>query len=453
MRKHPTAIEKYNIEIGRMPIISIGKSDRDKQVRDLLYQLAPIGYYDLAMEYEIRYGVRKESVQANFLSNIMIYLDGDTFKVDQPSLSLDEFNKLKNALTEDFYLFNELSMVFQTSIGPDKDELLNPMNIKALGYRLYTQFVIRDNYPTADACFSVLLKQKPVFDLNEFAVGVRSIQAFGNKFRELRDNLELIEISKDRFATIDHFCSIVGGCDKETLMVIGRRLSEFSLNGFFSISANEISVDINPYLDSISSIYFYNSLIRIQPGIRSAVVSDVCLVSRGNKEPSIKSVLVELLEENNQLSFDELVELSFEKFGVVTSKCRIAYLLENAEGISVDLVLESAAIDDKKEEKTFWKNSTHEKSIIEKYSVLMTSTDRIETVYKLEYFKPFVNYCIMNEIVYMKELLELDLVNKLDSIGLSNPVVSEIFDLFFHWVDGISSQTSEAKDILDLFFK
>ena len=83
----------------------------------------------------------------------------------------------------------------------------------------------------------------------------------------------------------------------------------------------------------------------------------------------------------------------------------------------------------------------------------MTSTDRIETVYKLECFKPFINYCIMNEKVYMKDLLELDLESILDSIGLSKQVITEVIDLFFHWVEEISNQTSETNEILDLFFK
>ena len=454
LRKNPNTIGKYKIEIGRMPIISVGKSDRNKQVGDLLYQLAPIGYYDLALEYEIRYGVRKETVQANFLSDIMTYFDGDKFRVDQPSLSLDEYNKLKKALTDDFYLLNDLTDIFTNVIGPDKDELLNPMNIKELGFRLFSQFIIKDSYLTADSYFEHLLLSEPVFNMNEFKVGVRSIQAFGNKYRELRDTLSLVEISKDRFATLDYVCSTFENCNKETLMVIGRRLCEFSSDNLFSIAKGDISPEINPFINIVDNVYFYNSLIRIQRGIRSAVIGDVCLVSRGDKEPSTKTVLVELLKENGHLSFDELVEFALDKYRVVTNKSRVAYLLENTDGIGIDLVMETAFIDNaESNDKIFWKNSVYRDTITAKYNALMTSTDRIETVYKLECFKPFINYCIMNEKVYMKDLLELDLESILDSIGLSKQVITEVIDLFFHWVEEISNQTSETNEILDLFFK
>lgn len=453
LRKHPATIKKYGIKIGRMPIISIGNSDRDKQVRDLLYQFAPIGYYDLALEYEIRFGVRKETVCANFFNNIMVYLDGDTFKVDQPSLSSAEYNRLKESLTEDFYLWKDFAEEFANTIGNNKEELLNPMNIKELGFRLYTQFVIRDNYPTADSYFSALLTSKPVFSLNDFAVGVRSIQAFGNSFRDLRDNLRLIEISKDTFATQEYVCSLLNHCDIDELLVIGRRLSEMKTDDLFSVALSDVTPNINPYIDTINDIYFYNSLIRIQSGIRSAVVSDVCIITRDNREPSTKTILIELLEDNGPLSFDELVELSLAQYGVVTSKYKVSYLLENTDGISVDLVLETACVESKQEETAFWKNSTHENTIIAKYSVLLTSTDRIESVYKLDYFKPFIDYCCDNGLVYMKDLLDISLEGILESLGLSKPVVTEAINLFFYWVDGINNQTAEAKDILDMFFK
>ncbi len=453
LRKHPDAMTKYGIGIGRMPTISVGESDRDRQVRDLLYQLAPIGYYDLALEYEIRFGVRKETVLANFYNKIMVYLDGDTFKVDQPSLSLNEYNKLQKALTEDCYLWNDLNDVFTKVLGENKDELVNSMNIKELGFRVFAQFVIKNSYPTADAYFTSLLTKKPLFNLNEFAAGVRSLQSFGNCYRELRDNLELIEISKDSFATQDYLCSMLNHCDKETLIVIGRRLSEIKTSALFTVTLNDVSVEINPYIDAINNIYFYNSLIRIQQGVKSSVVGDVCIVTRDNREPSTKTVLIELLKENGQLSFDDLVKFSYERYGVVTSKHKVSYLLENTDGIKIDSVIESASFDDNNEEKIFWKNSAHEKTIIEKYNVLLTSTDRIEAVYKLDCFKSFLKYCSDNEIVYMKDLLDVNLEDILDSMSLSKPVITEAIDLFFRWAEGIDNQTAEAKDILDLFFK
>lgn len=57
----------------------IRESDRFKQVRELLYQTTPISKDDLAMEYEVRYGVKKETVLANFFGEIDVYLNNRIF--------------------------------------------------------------------------------------------------------------------------------------------------------------------------------------------------------------------------------------------------------------------------------------------------------------------------------------------------------------------------------------
>ena len=452
-RKHPGAMKNHNITIGKMPIVNIGNGDRYKQVRDLLYQLAPIGYFDLALEYEIRYGVRKETVCANYFVNIMDYYDGSIFNVDQPRLSLDEHKKIKEILTEDFYLMNDLSNWFTKIVGKNHEELLNPLNIKELGFRPYSQYVIRNVYPTADSFFTALLTREPVIDLNKFNTGVRSVQAFSASLRDLRDSLELIEIAKEVFVTYDYFCSSIVNCDKETLKVIGRRLVESKEDELFSINVEEITVDDNPYIKNINNVYFYNSLVRIQKGIKSTVIGDVCIGLRGNREPVTRDVFIKLLEDNGPLSFDELVELAFAEYGLSINKYKVSYLLENVDGVKLDLVLETARLENSSEENAFWKNSIYEKTIIAKYNVLLTSTDRIEKVYRQDCYSAFLNYCHNNDLIYMKDLLDLDLERVLTSIGLSKPIITEVIDLFFHWVDGINNQTNEAREILDLFFK
>ncbi len=454
LRKHPDIIAQYDISIGKMPIISVGHSDRDKQIRDLLYQLAPISYNDLALEYEIRYGVRRGTIYANYLSKILEYLDGDTFKVDLPRLSLEQYSKLKKVLTEDIYLWNDLTTIFVETIGKNKEELLNPMNIRELGFKRYSQYVIRNKFPTADAFFYSMLTQNSTISINELKAGVRRIQAFNNCLRDLRDTLELIEISRDTFVRYDCFCSSIVNCDKDDLMNIGRRLIERNREELFSVNIDAITHDINPYSDKINDIYFYNSLIRVQKGIRSVVIGDVCLVSRGNREPSIKNVLVKLLEEYGPLSFDELVEFALDKYGIVTNNHRVFYALDNCDGVEVDSSLGMAQIKSTTDEnKTFWNNSIYANIIDEKHNVIMTSIDRVEDVYKLDCFKPIIIYCSINNIAYMKELLELDFENVLDSIGLSKPVISEAIDLFIHWINELDNQTTEARDILNMFFK
>ena len=59
-----------NIFFGRTPMIEFGKTNRDKQVVDMLMRLAPIKVQDFCDAYEAEYGVQAKTVSANFLKNI-----------------------------------------------------------------------------------------------------------------------------------------------------------------------------------------------------------------------------------------------------------------------------------------------------------------------------------------------------------------------------------------------
>ena len=453
IRKNPHIAQNYNITVGRMPTICIGSCNRDKQVKDLLYQLSPIGYYDLAKEYEIRYGVKQETVCANYFSGIMIFLDGNVFKVDQPRLSVEEYNRLKGSITGEFYLWDELSDLFISIVGKSNKALFNSLNIKELGYRIYSQYVIRNDFSTADAYFSSLLSRYPCFSLSEYTGSIRRIPAFYNSFRSMRDSLELIEISENYYVSFEYFCSSVVACDKDELIIIGRRLLENHVDDLFTISIGSITNELNPYIERINNVYFYNSLIRIQNGYKSIVIGDVCLVSRGDREPSSKDVYLSIINKYGTLSLDQLVALTYDRFGIRTNKTKIEYSLINDDCISLDMVLETISYNaHKKEEARFWRHTPYENKIEDKYSLLNTSTDRIEALFKDDDFSVFVEYCNSIEVYYMKELLEMDLERELVSLEFPTTLIEKVYEIIFDWVDGVCAQTTESDEIIDLFF-
>lgn len=453
-RKNTKVINEFGISIGRMPMIVVGNGKREKQVKNLLFQLAPISCNDLALEYEIRYGVKKETVLANFFQNIMIYYDGNRFDIDQPRLSLSDFNTMKSLLTEDFYFWSDLARLFSNVNGEDKIELLNSVNIQELGFRMYSQYVIRNTFITADAYFGYLLKRAPLFSLDDFVPGMRSVQAFRNALNDLRDSLDVIEISKDKFVSYSYFNSSIANCDKDTLKIIGQRLVELKEGELYSISADMVSDQINPIIDRINTIYFYNSLIRVQEGFKSAIIGDACVVSNGNKEPNTRDVFMKILKDNGSMSFDDLIEFSIEEYRIQVNRQKIINLLNNTDGISLDLHTKTICVEeDSSENVNWWNNSEYEVTINNKMRVILSSIDRIETYYKQERYSPFVKYCKENNITYVKELLDVDFEAILNMLELSEPVVSEAINQFFCWVNDLDNQSTEAQEILDMFFK
>ena len=62
-----------DISFKRMPNIEFGKADRDKQVMDLLLEMAPVTNTDLADAYEKQFGVLASTVLANYFKKIYKY--------------------------------------------------------------------------------------------------------------------------------------------------------------------------------------------------------------------------------------------------------------------------------------------------------------------------------------------------------------------------------------------
>ena len=70
------------IKFTRMPTIEVGNINRDAQVWSLLVQNAPISIKDFSLLYEKKYGVKAQSVSANYLTKFLEYCKDKVFYID-----------------------------------------------------------------------------------------------------------------------------------------------------------------------------------------------------------------------------------------------------------------------------------------------------------------------------------------------------------------------------------
>ena len=70
------------IKFTRMPTIEVGDVNRDAQVWSLLVQYAPISIKDFSMLYEKKYGVKAQTVSANYLTKFLEYCKNKVFYID-----------------------------------------------------------------------------------------------------------------------------------------------------------------------------------------------------------------------------------------------------------------------------------------------------------------------------------------------------------------------------------
>ena len=69
-----------NIELTRMPNIAIGNVDREQQVKDFMYEYAPLHVDEFVQLYYETFGVKEQTFRANYLKYIDDYIVDDYIK-------------------------------------------------------------------------------------------------------------------------------------------------------------------------------------------------------------------------------------------------------------------------------------------------------------------------------------------------------------------------------------
>ncbi|MDF2605824.1 MAG: polymerase, alpha subunit domain protein [Bacillales bacterium] len=187
------------VNFKRMPNIEFGYANRDNQVMDLLLTLAPISNNDFAKEYEKEYGVSANTVLANYMTNFDPYFYNGVYKIDFPALPSIIADKLKLSLTEDFYTLSMVREIYQKGFPQSDKNLLNPFSLKSIGFKVYSNYAIRDNYSSATEYFNMLLTKNDITNLEEIPSKVKEIIAYTSQLYRLKSEYEIIEFMPNKF--------------------------------------------------------------------------------------------------------------------------------------------------------------------------------------------------------------------------------------------------------------
>lgn len=458
LRKKSAYLSPWNVTIARMPFVSIGQADRYKQVRELLYQMTPISKDDLAMEYEVRYGVKKETVLANFFGEIDVYLNNGIFDVAQPELSLSEFKQLGALLVDDIYMWGEIIGLYEKTIGGRNVEAVNAMTVKQLGFKVFSEYIIRNTYSSADSFFTEILTKNDQIDISMLKPGVRSVQAFHASLYHLRDELELIEIEKDHFVRFDYFSARIVSCTKDDLLDIGRSVLEHNNAEVFSIRNNEVNELVNRFACVINNIYFLNSIVRVQPNVKTNIIGGVCVVARNGRDASLIGTMMELLRNQRAYDVDELVDAVFDVFGITTDRYKAVYFLNQEKTVEVDSILGIIRLVDNKKtkisEKAFWIDTPYEDIITAVKNEIEESKATISGVYWKERYALFVEKCKGFNLNLMKELLNKDVETLCEKMKIPRTMIADIIQVYISWAKELREKKEEdTEDIFSLFFK
>lgn len=192
--------ENYpTLKFKRMPNIEFGTADRDNQVMELLETLAPISNDDFAKEYENEYGVAKNTVLANYMTSFDKYFYNGIYKIDFPILSNSIVQRLKQLLINDFYMLENVRAIYKKEFPYLDKNLLNPFSLKSIGFRVYSNYAIKDNYNSATEYFNYLLTKDDITCTDNLPTEIKNLVCYTAQLYKLKADYEIIEFSPNNY--------------------------------------------------------------------------------------------------------------------------------------------------------------------------------------------------------------------------------------------------------------
>lgn len=351
MKKNEDMLMQYNVTLSRMPFILIGAADRDRQVIELLYKTAPIDFFSFCDAYEEEYGVKSETVGANFLKCINKYYEDGTFSVDYIVMSSDEYQFLGSQLTEDIYFIEDVQKIYKSIFPNGNFEKINPYNLKALGFKVYVDYIIRSSYLSADDYFTKLLTKQDFIDLNKLDKRISYNQAFHVALERLRINFDILEIERNKYMTFDRLLMDIPDLTKEKLLQFVTAASNFDQEDFFTIKSIRRKGFANELLDIGFSDWFFGALLRSNKTIRYIKVGGAFLFGRFDKQIKVTDFLIFLMKKTRKINLIQFTKNLEEVYGIKYDKSKLISIFYQT-GIYYDSSVAEIYLD----KETYYKN-------------------------------------------------------------------------------------------------
>lgn len=253
--------ESYpTVKFNRMPNIEFGKANRDNQVVELLLSLAPISNYDFAKEYENEYGVAANTVLANYMGGFDQYFYNGVYKIDFPALPDIIAQKLKQLLINDFYMLPTIRAIYNKEFPNSDKNLLNPFTIKNLGFKVYSNYAIKDKFNSAAEYFNWLLTKDDITYIDNLPSKVSEIISYTSQLYKLKADYEIIEFSVNKY--INYRKLQQAGITKEMLInYCDDVLSFIGESKYFTVSSLRKEGFSHPLDDLGFEEWFYTSIL------------------------------------------------------------------------------------------------------------------------------------------------------------------------------------------------
>ena len=317
-----------NMVFSRMPTIVFGEFDRSKAVKEFLFAMAPVSIDDLADAISEEYGVRSDSVKADWLGCISEYFHNGNYSVDYEEMAPENIKTLKSKLKDDFYFMSELRDIYMQTIPNADLSLLSTYNLKKMGFIVGTTYVIQ-HYPTTDAYFRSLLTSENVVNIKPINREYGTLSSYSSCLSKLKNDLEIIEFEPDLYINIHYFKKF--NLDKADFKAYADRVLCFlSKDEYFTIQ----SIRDAGFVDKLDFLnlgtLFFSSILKTDNRFSWAKIGGTIVFSQKKEAFFTQDFLVDKVAEDCSIGAADLANKLKKNYGIVIDKYDIVEKLKGS---------------------------------------------------------------------------------------------------------------------------
>lgn len=311
--------DKYpKIKFNRMPTIEFGTVDRERQVRDFLSLLSPISKQDFIKEYEDYYGVDSKTFAVNYLFYIEKYYCNGVYDIKFEEYDENILSNIKNLLSEELYTVQEVKEKLKKAFLDYNGELLNPILLRKLDYKISGGYIFKNNYSSASNYFFQLLQKDEIIKLDNISLRIKNLPMFVLQVYKLKEDYDIIEFLPNYFIKFSKLEKL--GITKEDLKQYCLDVLNFiGKNKYFTLFSLRKEGFYHKLDDLGFEDYFYTSiLIEDRERISYKRIGKNKLMHSSNEGSSFEIFLENIVYQQEKLYIEiyELNELLKEKYNL-----------------------------------------------------------------------------------------------------------------------------------------
>ena len=305
-----TLPSKYSdVNFKRMPTIEIGEADREEQIMDILIQYSPITAEDFGKEYESRFGVKSSTVLGSYMKNFDKYFFNGIYSVDADELAEEQYRRMKEILVNDIYMISDVNRIYCREFPGENQHNINPYTLKTLGFRVYSGYIIKNNFASATEYFNYILTKDDIVDMRELLPSVKNIVAYTSELYYLKAKREIVEFATGQYVNIRRLNML--GVTVSDIEDYCNKVTKFVDEGCFFTVYSLRKLGFSHPLDDLGfDDWFYSSLLAEDKDnytFRRAGGSKIFY--RGEKEIQVADLIISIVEKLQKIEVHDLYNM------------------------------------------------------------------------------------------------------------------------------------------------